>query len=988
MRLFKIFISYLSLFLAVSAFATVSPNCATTASLYLKRGTLTGLVSERTWDFQNIARTLRARIDPNNCMREILTTAVGEATEYWQGVYAEYNCRAPSSEHYNIPPCRGSDNFTDAESNLLYLSSIQTLYETQAASESLALCGENLEVMRASLLEQLEGVHAFVASEFGALDLDLAPSDRFNGDPCLASLTCMERLQYSAIAAELAQLEASGSLTESSARSLIEGQLAPLGPAARTKIMKALVSHSMRQSAPPQELETLLYLRQGSAFLAPELQEFRDAAQAFQELNDQMQEGANTGRIWERAWYQVSTTYELVTSNVEELELYRRAIDVRRAAEAVTQKLETFSLTQAAVPENTKSTIRDYFQTEINNVRQQLTAELAVTHQSIDQTRKVVMIGASGVFVAGLSVAAIAASPIILPALTASGGTGLITSVLAGTGVVATGANLALGGAAITASTSLVSRAANLVFQDPSNRNSVYCQALEQEMQEGGMTLISNTGTGAVMSAAFGGGIGAMIARGGNWAKAGGVIAAGALGYGGRQLYTSHTARHDALERLRPYLSSDSDRACLDSAMTMANGQTAFDVGVFALDLVGPIGLHVVSGKIRPAPQDVAAPSSTVRRPAGAVVSQYRARLMQEVQASFSKARKTEHPTRALERAREIMPESQKSALDAAWTAMDDVPRMQRYLQSLYDEATTFLYNSGDQQAITEFEASGIIPENIFESFILQRLQGRGFSGDVVVTRGIVDGADFQTFLQQGRIIRDETFRARLGDATDHGIHIHMIQLDYLGEVFRDVPGANILDFYRSLGRSDQTVDNVWDQLFDGGKLTSMKSPEFLGPIFQQVFGQRPNGGLLYGNRNLDLTDMSIARSNARFSPRPEGDTSSPQISAWPNLREMVNDQRLYRGMVRLGEFLDKVLSGEQAIDNIMVAKELALSGVKLESFNSTSGELVIHFDRGSPVGLPSGSSTPSNVMEIRIAPNTARNSLEITSAVPVSVID
>jgi len=285
-----------------SAQAAISDRCQSTASVFIKRGTLQDPARDRSWDLLNITRALRGRIDPNTCIQEILVEAISNSREYWQEVYSNFNCESRDSRHYSIVPCRNSGNFTDAVSNFLYLDGIESLYRQVGSGESFELCGETIEIMQSNFIGHLQSIQSFVGSEYGELELNLAPSDRFNGDPCLASLTCSEKLKFSAIAAQLAELEAQGNLTEESSRRVIEGELLSEGPAARAKIMKALVSHSLSQSAPPEDLETLIYLRQGQDFISDELRDFQRAAQAFQDINDQMQRGASEGWPWQRAW--------------------------------------------------------------------------------------------------------------------------------------------------------------------------------------------------------------------------------------------------------------------------------------------------------------------------------------------------------------------------------------------------------------------------------------------------------------------------------------------------------------------------------------------------------------------------------------------------------------------------------------------------------------------------------------------------------------
>ena len=571
------------------------------------------LLTPYIWDIELIADAVAAKVDLNGCFNEILQTAMEDA------------------------------HLASAETQETLTELIQDYQEQSSDFMVFSLCPYAHSPMRPQLISEIEQVRFALQTQVRAAIIP-APKAYSQDLSCQDELNCMEKIIISQISADLAEVdkalaagEISPEMAAHRADEIVSSRLADVGDSSRGKILKSLALTSLNNMAPPEEIETLAFMKNMAKSLAPQLEKMQAAADRCQESNVYVQESSNlrwpsslsdVGHDLYAPAYQIYKLGEVLVGNLEEIDWAKHCLafgDARIEYDSAVSKYlrdhpqlnsKMVHSPGTAQTQSRAQVVAKMFLDTADHLGQVLIAELEKTHSAVDQSRKVAMIGAGGVFVAGLSAAAIAASPLILPSLVAAGGTGTITSILAGTGTAANVTGLALNGAAITVFSEYLKPLVLVAAQDPNLRSSALCESFDRYYKASGMGLVLSAPQGGIVTAAMGGPIGAMLVKGGNWAKLGVLAAGGALTYGGYDIYSSQSARSEALKKLRPYVKNADDRACLDSAVSLSSSETSFDVVAFAVNLLGPLGLEAIKIKM-------SKPTLSTRAPGGSSLSEH-----------------------------------------------------------------------------------------------------------------------------------------------------------------------------------------------------------------------------------------------------------------------------------------------------------------------------------------------------------------------------
>jgi hypothetical protein len=559
-----------------SCLAQLEERCFSTASIFLDSGDPSSMFyNDRTWNHEYLEKAVEAKIDPNGCLFQILEMAAQDE----QSSYIIMN----------------------------ELSLEDLMLEAQTGLEHIKIC-ENFSPLA------MEDDFLYFISKVERELIQTLPKPKVKAPTgskmCTDGLACMDKIKLAQISAQLAQLDSKDELTAKSADKVIADMLKNASDDERTRVMKALAIQAMENTIPPQEVKTLAYMHRLAKDTFDEMADMQSKADECVAANQKVQDGASfksvdswssLGHNLSAPFYQAYKIGEAVTVDPKKIDWAKACLEYAEKKSIFAESIEDY-LSQNELEEDKKVAIKSYYEQAAKGLSDHLVAEIGETHQSIDQVRKGALIGASGVFVAGLSVAAIAASPVLLPTIAASGGTGLITSLISGGSAVGTGAALAVEGAAIAALTEFVKPLVMVAAQNPDLRISTYCELFDQYSSVSGSNIVWNTGRAAVMSVAFGGGIGAAVAKGGRWAQAGMLGGGGMMAYGAYGMYSSHEQRASALDKLKPLLKDEKQRQCLDHAKTVANAQTAFDVAAFAAELVGPMGIEAIRGKSKSTP--------------------------------------------------------------------------------------------------------------------------------------------------------------------------------------------------------------------------------------------------------------------------------------------------------------------------------------------------------------------------------------------------
>ena len=568
---------------------TLQLRCYPTASIFLESGQLPDPYrlnesylddfQQRVWRYDYFEKAIEGKVDPNGCLHQIIALAIED----------------------------------EAESPFMLTPGQYDLQEIELQMQEEQL--EVIPICHAPYPEMMESEFLYFVDKVQSnLSVSMQPPKSTAREPlrkksssmCTEGLTCMEKIKVAQITAQLTQLDSQGELNEKKANEVIESVLAGSGDSGKVRIKKALALRAMEQIVPPEELNTLTYMHRVSKQTFGEMSEMQAMADKCIEANQKVQNKASFKHLdsWSNLLHNIKAPLyqgykageaikEGYFGDLRNLDWAKPCLDYVDKKKNFSQAIEKYMINNELDRDPIMNSIKqnqilEYYQKAQKSLDQHISIELNETHQSIDQFRKPLLAASSAIFAVGLTAAAVAASPVLLPTITAAGGAGIITNVIAGSGAVATGGKLALGGAAATAVAEFVRPLFMVAIQNPDLRISAYCELIDQYSNTSGLNLIGKSAAGAGGAVVLGGGLGLVVAKANLSAIVGVKLAAGAAGYGAYGIYQSHQERSDALEELRPFIKIEKDLACLDVAKNSVTGETAFDVSAFALEMVGP----------------------------------------------------------------------------------------------------------------------------------------------------------------------------------------------------------------------------------------------------------------------------------------------------------------------------------------------------------------------------------------------------------------